>query len=203
MPVFSRRFVSATASTGVWEREFGPGRWADSFDGITNLAEEAQMTRALDDWLDAYGDSHRNPVNKTIHRIAVPIIVLDLLGFLHLVPTQVLGSFVPPASWLLVILALAFYVRLSPPLAIGMLLLALPSMAALDAGLAALGARALPALVVVFGITWAAQFVGHALEGKKPSFFEDVQYLLIGPLWLLADAYRRLGLKTTVAGEAV
>lgn len=162
------------------------------------------MTRTLDDWLDAYGDSHRNPVNKTIHRIAVPIIVLDLLGFLHLVPTHALGSFVPPASWLLVIGALAFYVRLSPPLAIGMLLLALPSMAALDAGLAALGTWALPALVAVFGVTWAAQFVGHALEGKKPSFFEDVQYLLIGPLWLLADAYRRLGLEVTLRdGEAV
>ena len=156
------------------------------------------MTRTLDDWLDAYGDSHRNPVNKTIHRIAVPIIALDLLGFLHLVRTDALGSFVPPASWLLVILALAFYVRLSLPLAAGMFLLALPSMAALDAGLAALGAWALPTLVAVFGATWAAQFVGHAIEGEKPSFFADLQFLLIGPLWLLADAYRRLGLRTTV-----
>ncbi len=151
------------------------------------------MTRTLDDWLDAYGDSHRNPVNKTIHRIAVPIIVLDLLGFLHLVPTAALGSFVPPVSWLLVSVALGFYVRLSPPLALGMLLLALPSMAVLDAGLAALGAWALPLLVAVFGVMWAAQFVGHALEGKRPSFFEDVLFLLIGPLWLLDDLYRRLG----------
>ena len=57
-----------------------------------------------------------------------------------------------------------------------------------------LGAWALPALVVVFGVTWAAQFVGHALEGKKPSFFEDVQFLLIGPMWLLAAIYRRIGI---------
>ena len=159
------------------------------------------MTRTLDDWLDAYGDSHRHPVNKTIHRIAVPIIVLDVLGFLHLVPTAAVAGWLPRASWLLVAAAIAFYVRLSPTLALGMLLLALPSMAALDAGLSALGGWALPALVAVFGVTWAAQFVGHALEGKKPSFFEDVQYLLIGPLWLLADAYRRLGLKTTIASE--
>ena len=158
------------------------------------------MMRPLDAWLDAYGESHRNPVNKTIHRIAVPIIALDILGFLHLVPTAAVAGWLPPASWLLVAAAIAFYVRLSPTLALGMMLLALPSMAALDAGLAALGTWALPTLVVVFGVAWAAQFVGHALEGKKPSFFEDVQFLLIGPLWLLADAYRRLGLRP-IAGE--
>jgi uncharacterized membrane protein YGL010W len=149
--------------------------------------------RTIDEWLQAYGASHRHPVNKMIHRIAVPIIVLDVLGFLHLLPTTALAAWLPPASWLLIVAALAFYVRLSPALAVGMLLLTLPSMALLDAGLAALGAWALPALVAVFAIAWTAQFVGHAIEGEKPSFFEDLQFLLIGPLWLLADAYRRLG----------
>ena len=152
--------------------------------------------RTIDEWLQAYGASHRHPVNKAIHRIAVPIIVLDVLGFLHLVPTPALASWLPPASWVLVLGALAFYARLSSALALGMLLLVLPSMAGLDAGLAALGAWALPALVAVFAVTWVAQFVGHALEGAKPSFFEDLQFLLIGPLWLLADAYRRVGLQT-------
>lgn len=151
--------------------------------------------RTIDEWLDDYGASHRNGVNKTIHRIAVPIIVLDVLGFLHLAPLPGL----PRASWLLVAGALAFYVRLSPALALGMALLTLPSMAALDAGLAALGSGALPALVAVFAVAWAAQFVGHAIEGEKPSFLEDVQFLLIGPLWLLADAYRRLGFMPSVA----
>ena len=145
--------------------------------------------RTIDQWLDAYGESHRNTVNKAIHRIAVPVIVLDVLGALHLVPTAGL----PRASWWLVAGALAFYVRLSPALAAGMALLVLPSMVALDAGLVALGTHGLPVLVAVFGLAWAAQFVGHAIEGEKPSFFEDVQFLLIGPLWLLADAYRRLG----------
>ena len=151
--------------------------------------------RTIDDWLEAYGASHRNPVNKLIHRIAVPIIVLDVLGFLHVVPTAVLASWLPPVSWLLVVGALAFYARLSPALALGMLLLMLPAMAMLDAGLAALGTYAVPTLVAVFAITWIAQFIGHAIEGAKPSFFEDLQFLLIGPLWLLADAYGRLGLQ--------
>ncbi len=149
--------------------------------------------RTIDQWLHAYATSHRHPINKLIHRIAVPIIVLDLLGFLHLLPTAAVASWLPPASWLLVVGALGFYARLSPMLALGMLLLALPSMAALDVGLTALGGWALPALVAVFLVAWIAQFVGHALEGAKPSFFEDLQFLLIGPLWLLADVYRRLG----------
>ncbi len=45
----------------------------------------------------------------------------------------------------------------------------------------------------LFVLAWIGQFVGHAIEGKRPSFFKDVQFLLIGPLWLLADLYRRLG----------
>jgi uncharacterized membrane protein YGL010W len=151
--------------------------------------------RTIDEWLTTYGASHRNPVNKLIHRIAVPIIVLDALGFLHVVPTHAVASWLPPASWLLVVGALAFYARLSPALATGMLLLTLPAMALLDAGLAALGPYAVPALVAVFAVMWFAQFIGHAIEGAKPSFFEDVQFLLIGPLWLLADAYRRLGVE--------
>jgi uncharacterized membrane protein YGL010W len=150
--------------------------------------------RTIDEWLQAYGSSHRHPVNKLIHRIAVPLIVLDLLGLLHLLPTTAVASWLPPASWLLVLGALVFYARLSSGLALGMLLLVLPSMAGLDAAIAALGAWALPTLAAVFAVTWVAQFIGHALEGAKPSFFEDVQFLLIGPLWLLDDAYRRLGI---------
>ncbi|MEO6028153.1 MAG: Mpo1-like protein, partial [Candidatus Binatia bacterium] len=156
--------------------------------------EGDRTMRTIDEWLDTYGASHQNPVNKLIHRIAVPIIVVDALGFLHMLPTAALASWLPPASWLLIVGTLAFYTRLSPGLAVGMLMLVLPGMAALDAGLAALGAWALPALVAVFAVTWIAQFIGHAIEGQKPSFFEDVQFLLIGPLWLLADAYRRLGI---------
>jgi len=43
-------------------------------------------------------------------------------------------------------------------------------------------------------LAWIGQFVGHAVEGKRPSFFKDLQFLLIGPLWLLAAAYRRFSL---------
>ena len=150
--------------------------------------------RTLDDWLTAYAESHRNPVNKLIHRIAVPIIMFDILGFLHVLPVQRLVPGMPPASTFLIAGAMLFYLRLSPALALGMALVVAPGLVGLDAGLAALGTWAVPVLAAVFVLAWIAQFVGHALEGAKPSFFEDLQFLLVGPLWILADAYRRLGL---------
>ena len=44
---------------------------------------------------------------------------------------------------------------------------------------------------IVFVVAWIGQFIGHKIEGKKPSFFKDLLFLLIGPLWLLAFIYRR------------
>ncbi len=143
---------------------------------------------SLDAFLTAYGESHRHPVNKRIHRIAVPIIALDMVGLAWAVS--------PGVALVAVVAALVWYVRLSRPLAAGMALLSLAGLAILAASHARLDAWFVPALVAVFAIAWAAQFVGHALEGKKPSFVEDLQFLLVGPLWLLADAYRRAGIRT-------
>ncbi len=153
--------------------------------------------RTIDEWLDEYGESHRNPVNKTIHRVAVPIIALDMLGLAHAIPTEaLLGPGAPNAAGVAVaVVSLAYYARLSPALAAGMAVLAALGLAALAAAQALLGAAFVPALIAVFVGAWAAQFYGHSVEGKKPSFVRDLQFLMIGPLWLLADAYRRLGLR--------
>ena len=151
--------------------------------------------RTIDDWLDEYGESHIHPVNKTIHRIAVPVIAVDMLGFVHALP-------IPGAALTVTILALAYYARLSRPLALGMGVLSIAGLAILEAVKAGLGAAFVPVLALVFVTAWAAQFYGHALEGKKPSFAKDLQFLLIGPLWLLADAYRRLGVRYAPAPES-
>lgn len=143
---------------------------------------------SLDAFLGAYGESHRHPVNKRIHRIAVPIIALDMVGLAWAVS--------PGLALLGVVAALAYYARLSRTLAAGMGLLSVAGLALLAASHARLDAWFVPVLAAVFVIAWAAQFVGHVLEGKRPSFVQDLQFLLIGPLWLLADAYRRVGLRT-------
>lgn len=146
-------------------------------------------TMSLDAFLTAYGESHRHSVNKAIHRIAVPIIALDMLGFAWAVS--------PGVAFVAVAAALVYYARLSRSLAAGMALLSLAGLGVLAASQAQLGTWFVPALVLVFVAAWAAQFVGHALEGKRPSFVQDLQFLLIGPLWLLDDAYRSVGIRTT------
>ena len=136
--------------------------------------------RQVDLLFDKYGESHRHRTNKLIHWICVPSItwtVLALLWALH-----------PVAALLFVGLSLAYYLRLSPPLAAGMALLSF-----LMLGLCVVVPALAKVAVAVFVVSWVGQFIGHKVEGKKPSFFEDLHYLLIGPLWLMAAAYRRMG----------
>lgn len=58
-----------------------------------------------------------------------------------------------------------------------------------------LGRALLPVSVIVFVGAWVMQFVGHKIEGKKPSFLEDIQYLWVGPLFVLSRLFGRLGLR--------
>jgi uncharacterized membrane protein YGL010W len=154
--------------------------------------------RTVDDWLAEYGTSHENPTNKALHWVCVPLIVFAVLGLLWSLPVPAaLAHRAPLVNWatLLIALALGYYALLSVRLALGML----PLLALAVVALARLDTLAMPlwqVCLVVFVVAWIGQFIGHALEGRRPSFFKDLQFLLIGPLWLLSFAYRRLGLRT-------
>ena len=149
--------------------------------------------RTVQDWLDAYGESHQDPVNKTIHWICIPPIMLTLVALLSLIPTPVEVS--PFLHWgSLFVLGVCFwYVSLSPRLALGM--------AVIGTGLV-LGTYGLSLLPVplwisalsIFVVAWIGQFIGHKIEGKKPSFLDDLRFLLIGPLFVLGFLYRRFHL---------
>jgi uncharacterized membrane protein YGL010W len=146
------------------------------------MSAMGSRTRNVDRMLDRYGEFHRNPANKAIHWVCVPLIVWSVLGMLW-------GAS-PAAAYIAIGTMMGFYVWLSPPLALGMLgviaLMAWP--------LTLLGSRALVVSIAVFVAAWIGQFIGHIIEGRKPAFLEDVRSLLIGPAWLLADLYRRLGI---------
>jgi uncharacterized membrane protein YGL010W len=144
-------------------------------------AMESQ-TRNVDRLLERYGEFHRNPANKAIHWVCVPLIVWSILGALWTVS--------PVAVYAAIGVMTVFYIWLSLPLALGMLGL----MALMVWSLTLLGSRTLIVSIAVFVAAWIGQFIGHILEGRKPAFLEDVRSLLIGPAWLLADLYRRLGI---------
>jgi len=152
--------------------------------------------RTVGEWLDEYGVSHRNPLNERLHFICVPAIVLSIIGLLSAVPTPSGWSDYPWLNWasLTALAALAYYIALSRVLAVG-ILAAFLVMFLIVHFLAALAWPLWATSVAIFVVAWIGQFIGHHAEGKRPSFFKDLQFLLIGPLWLLAAAYRRLGLK--------
>jgi uncharacterized membrane protein YGL010W len=136
--------------------------------------------RTIDTLLAQYGDSHRHPVNELIHIVCVPAIVLSLLGILWWLH--------PLVAVIAVVVGLAYYWKLSRPLAAGMLVMVL-AMLGILAALPPI--TVLPLSIAIFVLAWAGQFIGHLIEGKKPSFLDDVRFLLIGPLFVLGFLYRR------------
>jgi len=138
--------------------------------------------RKIDELFGRYDESHRNRSNKIIHWICVPLIMWSVLA--------ALWAWTPIAAYALIALAVAFYVSISLPIAIGMLAVS----ALMVLTLVAIQDRLLIAAAVVFIAAWIGQFIGHKIEGKKPSFFEDLTFLLIGPAWLLGFVYRRFGI---------
>ena len=112
----------------------------------------------------------------------------------------VLGSWFRPGIWaaFAMFAAWMFYYRASRAIGFGMLAVFV-AMAWLTRGLHdRLGTPGLFKLALgVFVLAWIAQFVGHSklYEGKKPSFFTDLKYLLIGPAWVLAKLFRKLDIR--------
>jgi uncharacterized membrane protein YGL010W len=136
--------------------------------------------RTIDTLLAHYSESHRNPTNETIHVICVPAIVLSLLGMLWWLH--------PAVAVAVVVASLVYYQKLSRPFAAGMLVMVLV-MLGIIAALPPISV--LPLSIMIFVLAWAGQFIGHLIEGRKPSFIDDLRFLLIGPLFVLAILYRR------------
>ena len=141
---------------------------------------EVAEQRQIEALLAKYSESHLNPTNEVIHFVCIPLIVFSFLGMLWAAhPLVALG---------VTVASLIYYVRLSVPFALGMMLMSgamlwvlsiLPQAWMLEISLG------------IFVVAWIGQFIGHKIEGKKPSFFEDLRFLLIGPLFVLSFLYRR------------
>lgn len=150
--------------------------------------------RPIDDWFASYSRDHRNATNQAIHLVAVPAILWSVVALLWCIPIH--ASWFRSGIWagLAMFAAWTFYNRLSHRIGYGMFVVfftmgCLCRLVAQRAGIDAL----LWSAVAVFVVAWIAQFVGHRIEGRKPSFLTDIVYLLIGPIWVLAKFYRRMG----------
>ena len=150
-------------------------------------------------YLDEYSESHRNPTNILIHKICVPAIMFSTLGIIKAFPV--------PASWplwldwsvIVVVLAMVFYTSFKNiRVFLSQLLLVIPMMLILEL----LRPRFFLLCVGIFVAAWIAQFIGHKIEGKKPSFFRDLFYLLIGPVWTMNSLMAQIGIDLKISSNA-
>ncbi|MBE7179533.1 MAG: DUF962 domain-containing protein [Mucilaginibacter polytrichastri] len=169
---------------------------------METAAKNGSQRKLVDQYFDKYAESHLNPTNKLIHWICVPLIVFSLLGLVWAIPFPHLGflgkynGFLNWASFLIAF-ALYYYYRLSPTLFYGMILVVF-AFSFLVVQLEVWEKKGGPALwqssLVIFVLAWIGQFIGHKIEGKKPSFLDDVKFLLIGPIWLLHFIFKKLNI---------
>lgn len=155
--------------------------------------------RRIELLLSEYGESHQNQTNKTIHWICVPLIFFSIVGLIWSIPNVVIGPILgngPYANWatFALVLVLAYYGSLSFTLTVGMGLFAVLCLFLArtleESGIAPLWVIS----ITIFFLAWIGQFYGHKIEGKKPSFLKDLQFLLIGPAWLMHFIYKKLGI---------
>jgi len=155
--------------------------------------------KPIQKWLDEYGESHQNPLNKKIHWVCVPAIMFSIIGLFWSIPHHYMPIIYNnmQLNWAIIItiIILTFYVRLSLIMALGMFAI---GVFILFGNLLIEDYFVTPLWIIslyIFVIAWIGQFIGHKIEGKKPSFFQDLQFLLIGPAWLLSFVYNKIGIK--------
>ncbi|RQP08956.1 MAG: DUF962 domain-containing protein [Chryseobacterium sp.] len=141
-----------------------------------------------------YGDSHRNATNELIHWVCVPAIFFSIIGFVSLIsgPVLTVGIFgISAASAIVLALVVMYYARLSAVIAAIMLLLMLVAQTVVYQ-INIHNPKAWVIYAGIFAVSWVFQFIGHKIEGKKPSFLTDIFFLLIGPIWLLHFVLNKL-----------
>lgn len=152
--------------------------------------------RTLDQWFEEYAVSHQNPKNKAIHYICVPAIYFSIVGLLMSIPSSIIANTLQlnaPVieNWAVFVLlfVLIFYIRLSVSMAFKIAILS-----AICLVVNYYISKFFPLWIFsicVFVIAWIGQFYGHNIEGKKPSFLKDLQFLMIGPAWVVENIFSK------------
>jgi len=148
-------------------------------------------------WSSEYAESHQNETNIWIHTICVPAIFLSIIGLLKTIPFGLdlsfnIGDFLVPFNINVlsfsVVFIMIFYYRLSSKIFLRMQLFTVLCLVIVH--YLALTGYLFQISLAIFIIAWIGQFYGHKVEGKKPSFFKDLQFLLIGPVWVFEKMFK-------------
>lgn len=162
-----------------------------------NKLQKLFAMRTLNQWLTEYGESHTNETNKLIHWICVPAIFFSITGLLYCIklPWFIPGTLQLNVALIILLLVSIYYFSLSVSIGIGMLFFGIICLALCYTVENYLPFALWLFCVVIFIAAWIGQFYGHSVEGKKPSFLKDIQFLMIGPMWLMSFVYKKLGIR--------
>jgi uncharacterized membrane protein YGL010W len=151
--------------------------------------------RTIENLLSEYSESHQNPTNKLVHWVCVPVIVWTTVALWYCVklPFQITPTLQLNGGIVLIVITLIYYLRLSWTLSIGMLIYSSACLWICQQ-VELSGMTLWKVALSVFVLAWIGQFWGHKVEGKKPSFLKDVQFLMIGPAWLMSFIYKKVGI---------
>ena len=149
--------------------------------------------KSVNQWLEEYGQSHQNETNKSIHWICVPAIFFSIVGLLFSVKLPIIiASHTLNVAIIAIFLIFLYYLRLSVALGIGMLLFGVICLLICHFIETYVPVPLWLICIIIFVLAWIGQFYGHKVEGKKPSFLKDIQFLLIGPMWLMSFIYKKM-----------
>ncbi|MGS0673605.1 Mpo1 family 2-hydroxy fatty acid dioxygenase [Shewanella sp. 125m-1] len=159
--------------------------------------------KSAEEQLSTYKSVHLNPKNIKTHFIGIPLIIWSLFLLLNLIPLNFAVFNDPVISFniatIFAVGVLIYYVFLHFRLAIGLALFIIPVL--YTSSLVAQMPGALWIAVAVFFVGWVIQFIGHHYEKAKPAFVDDLNQLLIGPFFLMAEIYFMLGMEKSLLAE--
>lgn len=159
----------------------------------------SEPVRSIHRYFIEYEKSHQNSINVIIHWICVPLIFFSTLGLIWAIPVQFnfLGKYKDFANLATIAIGIVmyYYWTLSRMLFWVMLFtIGVFSyfIVQLEYWEQAGGPAFWAVCAVIFVLAWIGQFIGHKIEGEKPSFITDLKFLLIGPLWLWMKVFNKL-----------
>lgn len=152
--------------------------------------------KSINQWLDEYAVSHQNPTNKMVHFVCVPVIFFTVVGLLYSIPPfyRFSNGYPITVAHIVTVLVTIYYFTMSPSLSIGMFLYSALCLGLCEIIQRATGGYLIYVSIGLFVLAWIAQFWGHNVEGKKPSFIKDLQFLMIGPAWIMSFIYKKAGI---------
>lgn len=127
-----------------------------------------------------YHKSHVNRTNQQIHYVCVPLIFWSISALMWAVKIP----YVMNLAWVVTGLLMLYYLLKSVKV-FGAMLVFTAACLALNHWLEIQSLPLAYIALVVFVAAWIGQFIGHHIEGQKPSFYKDLQFLLIGPAWVV------------------